>query len=73
MGRCTKFNKCVEKYSTPTKLIYKNKEIINNIEMAESLDDFFFNIGSSVESKIPKSKRHFVSYLWGSNNKSIFL
>ena len=48
-----------KKNSTPTKLIYKNKEKTNNIEMAESLNDFFVNIRSSVESKIPKSKRHF--------------
>ena len=41
--------------------------------MAESLNDFFVNIGSPVESKIPKSKQHFVSYLGESNNKSIFL
>ena len=73
MGRCTKFNVLKKKYSTPTKLIYKNKEITNNNEMAESLNDFFVNIGSSVESKIPKSKRPFVSYLGESNNKSIFL
>ena len=73
MGRCTKFNKCVEKKnSTPTKLICKNKEKTNNIEMSESLNDFFVNIGSSVESKIPMSKCHFVSYLGESNNKSIF-
>ena len=45
-----------KKNSTPTKLIYKNKEKTNNIEMAESLNDFFVNIGSSVESKLPKSK-----------------
>ena len=41
-----------KKNSTPTKLIYKNKEKTNNMEMAESLSDFFVNIGSSVQSKI---------------------
>ena len=40
MGRCTEFN-VLKKNSTPTKLIYKNKEKTNNIEMAESLNDFF--------------------------------
>ena len=62
-----------KKNSTPTKFIYKNKEKTNNIEMAESLNDFFVNTGSSVESKIPKLKQHFVSYLGESNNKNIFL
>ena len=41
--------------------------------MAEPLNDFFVNIGSSVEAKIPKSKRSFVSYLGDSNHKSICL
>ena len=63
-----------KKKNTPlTKLIYKNKENTSNIEMAESQNDFFVNIGSSVEAKIPKSKRSFVSYLGDSNHKSIFL
>ena len=52
MGRCTKFNVSTKKNSTPTKLIYKNKEKTNNIEMAESLNDVFVNIRSSVESKV---------------------
>ena len=62
-----------KKNTPPTKLIYKNKENTSNIEMAESLNDVFVNIGSSVEAKIPKSKRSFVSYLGDSNHKSIFL
>ena len=41
--------------------------------MAESLNDFFVNIGSSIEVKIPKSKSSFSSYLGVPNNKSIFL
>ena len=41
--------------------------------MAESLNDFFVNIGSSIEAKIPKSKKSFSSYLGNPNNKSIFL
>ena len=62
-----------KKNTPPIKLIYKNKENTSNIEMAESLIDFFVNIGSSVEAKIPKSKRSFVSYLGDSNHKCIFL
>ena len=46
LGRCPKFNKCVEKKknSTPTKLIYKNKAKTNDTEMAESLNYFFLLI-----------------------------
>ena len=41
--------------------------------MAESLNDFFVNIGSSVEAKISKSQNRFSSFLGSANNKSIFL
>ena len=61
------------KNTSPTKLIYKNEERFTNIDMAESLNDFFVNIGSSVEAKIPKSQKHFSSFLCSANNKSIFL
>ena len=54
-------------------MIYKNEEKVTNVDMAESLNDFFVNIGSSVEAKIPKSQKHFSSFLGSPNNKSIFL
>ena len=62
-----------KKNSSPTKLIYKNEEKVTNVDMAESLNDFFVNIGSSVDAKIPKSQKHFSSFLNSANNKSIFL
>ena len=62
-----------KKTPTPTKIIYKNEKKVSDIDMAESLNDFFVNIGSSVEAKIPKSKTCYTSYLKQSNNKSIFL
>ena len=57
----------------PSKLVYKNKDKCSNIDMAESFNDFFVNIGTSVESKIPQSNKNFSSYLKQYNNKSIFL
>ena len=45
-----------KKTQTPTKIIYKNEGKVSDIDMAESLNDFFVNIGLSVEAKIPKSK-----------------
>ena len=62
-----------KKSSSPTKLIYKNEEKVSNVDMAEALNDFFVNIGSSIETKIPKPKQNFSSYLKNPNNKSIFL
>ena len=58
---------------TPTKLIYKNEEKVSNNDIAESFNDFFVNVGSTVEAKIPKSKRCFTSYLKDANDKSLFL
>ena len=51
----------------------KTQERTSNIDMDESLNDFFVNIGASVEAKIPQSKKHFSSYLVNPNNKSIFV
>ena len=62
-----------KKIFSPTTLIYKNEGKWSNIDMAESLNDFFVNIGTSIEAKIPKAKESFLTYLKDSNAKSIFL
>ena len=41
--------------------------------MAESLNDFFVNIGTSIEATIHRAKESFLTYLKDSNAKSIFL
>ena len=40
-----------------------NSDITDNKEMANSFNNFFANIGNSVEQKIPRSQRCFSSYL----------
>ena len=67
------FNVSKKKNTTPTKIIYKNQIKNSNIDMAESLNDFFIHIGSTLENTIPKSNNTFFSYLGKANNKSIFL
>jgi hypothetical protein len=62
-----------QKHSAPSKLIYKNEVKNSNIDMAESLNDFFVNIGTNIENKIPQAKNSFSSFLGNPNNKSIFL
>ena len=47
-------------------------EKVTNAEIVEPLNYFFVNIGSSVEAKIPKSHKHFSSFLGSENKKSIF-
>ncbi len=41
--------------------------------MATALNDFFVNIGNTVEGKIPQGNSHFTEYLGNSNVHSIFL
>ena len=48
-------------------LNYKDKILYKNEEKANALNDFFTNIGSSVEKKIPKSKFDFQVYLDNAN------
>ena len=62
-----------KKNTSPTKLLYKNVVKVSNIDMAESLNEFFVNIGASVEAKIPNSEKHFSSFMGRVNDKSIFL
>ena len=62
-----------KKNYTPTKIIYKGEEKVSNNDISESLNDFFVNIGSSIEEKIPNSKTGFTSYLKEPNNRLLFL
>ena len=41
--------------------------------MAESMNDFFVNVGNTVEAKIPQGDNHFSKFLKNTNPKSIFL
>ena len=57
-----------KKTTAPTKIIYKDKEQFSDGDIAESLNDFFVNIGTSIERKIPKTSTPFSSYLNEPNN-----
>ena len=52
------------------KLIYKNKIFTSDIDRANSINDFFVNIGATIEAKIPHSKNHFSSYMKTPNDSS---
>ena len=51
------------------KVIHDNKVISDNKGIAQSMNNFFVNIGTSVEAKIPNAKTSFQSYL-GENVKT---
>ena len=48
---------------SPTILNYKNEIKSNKMDMAESFNDFFVNIGNGIEEKIPKSNTNFGTFL----------
>jgi len=59
--------------SNINKLIVKNKELTDPVVMASAINDFFVNIGKSVDQKIPASIKSFSDYLGESNNFCITL
>ena len=59
--------KCIDE------LVYKNKTFTESNDKANALNDFFVNIGTTIEAKIPTSKTSYSSYLKTPNTKSIFL
>ena len=57
----------------PTHISHNNEIKTTNKEMAETMNDFFVNIGNMVEGKIPVCDKTFSSYLSNPNPDSIFL
>ena len=51
------------------KIVENGKETTNPVEIANALNNFYVNIGRSVEEKIPKGKTPFSNYL---RNRNIF-
>ena len=45
------------------KIIHNEKVFTDKKGIAETMNNFFVNIGDSIEKKIPKSKKSFQSYL----------
>ena len=44
-------------------LSYKGKCITDKVEIANSLNEFFVNIGNTVEEKIPQTNKNYKEYL----------
>ena len=62
-----------KKSSKHINYIIADKRVINDdVGISNSMNNFFVNIGSSIESKIPFAKSHFKSYLKSPNSQSIF-
>ena len=55
------------------RLVYKNIPCTSNSDKVNALNDFFVDIGSSVEAKIPNVNTLFSDYLKSPNPNSIFL
>ena len=57
----------------PSKLVYKSNVKTTKKEKSQAFNDFFVNIGSSIDEKIPNSNEHFSAYLRDPIEQSIFL
>ena len=62
-----------KKVTSISKLIHQNLELTNPPEMADAMNNFFVNIGKSVEEKIPLGNKQFSDYLGEPNRYSITL
>ena len=47
--------------------------ITNNLDIANTMNTFFVNVGASIESKIPPSNKAFSEFLNAQNPVSLFL
>ena len=57
----------------PKSISYKDKTHTDSEDMSNCFNDFFVNIGNSVEAKIPHVDTPFSDFLQEKNNSSIFL
>jgi len=55
------------------KIIHNNQHITDNKDIADTINNFYTNVGSSVEAKIPQPKKSFREYLGNSNHRPISL
>ena len=56
-----------------TQIIHDDKSFTDNKDIAKTLNNYFVNIGPSIEAKIPKGKSPFQSYLGDQNPDSLML
>jgi hypothetical protein len=55
------------------KIVHENKTFTDNKSIAKTLNNYFVNIGPSIEEKIPKAKSPFQNYLGERNPASVIL
>ena len=60
-------------FTNLNKIIHNKKVITDGKGIADTMNSFFVNIGSSVEAKIPLGKKNFHTYLKNKNPNSVFL
>jgi hypothetical protein len=60
-------------HTVPKNILYKNITHTDSGEMSNCFNDFFVNIGNSVEAKIPRVDTPFTEFLKDKNNITLFL
>ena len=73
LGHLLNPNKYSNSSGAIDKLLIDGKEIKDNIEIADTLNNYFANIGGNLSGNIPSIKRSFKDYLRNPTPASIFL
>ena len=60
-------------HTVPKNIFYKNKIHTDSENMSNCFNDFFVNIGNSVEAKIPKINTPFTDFLKNKNDVTFFI
>ena len=55
------------------KIVHDNQTFTDSINIAKTLNNYFVNVGPTIEKKIPKAKTSFHSYLGDQNNINLLL
>ena len=55
------------------KIIHDNESFTDNLSISKTLNNYFVNVGPSIEKKIPKAKKSFQSYLTEPNPVDLIL
>ena len=56
-----------------SKIVHENNIFTENSHISNTINDFFVNIGSLVDSKIPPSKKSFIEYLGDRPLEQLFI
>ena len=72
-GICALINYSKKSSININKIIHDNKTFTDNKGISQALNNYFTNVGPSIEQKIPKAKQNFMTYLNDPNPLNLVL